>query len=243
MTASSPSSSTGPLAGHTGTPGRLPGLPTHPPGPPPSYPGSGVTPPMPVPPPVISSIPSSPSGPSLTALPAPQASQISLTPSSMPPLPTLPLPLPNTIVNQVALDVSSRSSPATQPVGHTTPQRPHLGPLPAPGPAGSHPPAQNTSYPGRAFSRGQYSSSTSGPLPVYPPSRVTPPQLTPLVTPPPLPPLPPPPPQGSHGLPASARPQGPPPAPGPAGLVSPGLSYNGGSYNGLDCSAPGSRGS
>lgn len=236
ITTSSPSSSTGPLATHTGTPGRLAGLPTHPPGPPPSYPGSGVTPPMPVPPPAVSSIPSSPSGPSLTALPGPQASQVGLTPSPIPALPTLPLPLPNTIVNPVAMDMSSRTSPITQPVGHTASQRPHLSSHSAPGPTGPHPPAQNTSYPARPYSRGQFSSNASGPLPVYPPSRVVPPQHSPLVTPPPLPPpLPPPPPQGSHGLPASAHPQGPPPAPG--------LSYNGGNYNGLDCSAPGSRGS
>ncbi|XP_037778137.1 uncharacterized protein LOC119574930 isoform X4 [Penaeus monodon] len=236
ITTSSPSSSTGPLATHTGTPGRLAGLPTHPPGPPPSYPGSGVTPPMPVPPPAVSSIPSSPSGPSLTALPGPQASQVGLTPSPIPALPTLSLPLPNTIVNPVAMDMSSRTSPITQPVGHTASQRPHLSSHSAPGPTGPHPPAQNTSYPARPYSRGQFSSNASGPLPVYPPSRVVPPQHSPLVTPPPLPPpLPPPPPQGSHGLPASAHPQGPPPAPG--------LSYNGGNYNGLDCSAPGSRGS
>lgn len=236
ITTSSPSSSTGPLATHTGTPGRLAGLHTHPPGPPPSYPGSGVTPPMPVPPPAVSSIPSSPSGPSLTALPGPQASQVGLTPSPIPALPTLPLPLPNTIVNPVAMDMSSRTSPITQPVGHTASQRPHLSSHSAPGPTGPHPPAQNTSYPARPYSRGQFSSNASGPLPVYPPSRVVPPQHSPLVTPPPLPPpLPPPPPQGSHGLPASAHPQGPPPAPG--------LSYNGGNYNGLDCSAPGSRGS
>ncbi|XP_063614190.1 uncharacterized protein LOC134787362 isoform X1 [Penaeus indicus] len=236
MTTSSPSSSTGPLATHTGTPGRLAVLPTHPPGPPPSYPGSGVTTPMPVPPPAVSSIPSSPSGPSLTALPGPQASQVGLTTTPMPALPTLPLPLPNTIVNPVAMDMSTRNSPITQPVGHAASQRPHLGSLSAPGPTGPHLPAQNTSYPTRSYSRGQYSSNASGPLPVYPPSRVAPPQHSPLVTPPPLPPpLPPPPPQGSHGLPASAHPQGPPPAPG--------LSYNGGNYNGLDCSAPGSRGS
>ncbi|XP_047495875.1 uncharacterized protein LOC125043667 isoform X2 [Penaeus chinensis] len=232
MTTSSPSSSTGPLATHTGTPGRLAGLPTHPPGPPPSYPGSGVTPPMPVPPPAVSSIPSSPSGPSLTALPGSQASQVGLTTTPMPALPTLPLPLPNTVVNPVAMDMSSRSSPITQPVGHTASHRPHLSSLSAPGPTGPHLPAQNTSYPTRSYSRGQFSSTASGPLPVYPPSRVAPPQHSPLVTPPPLPP---PPPQGSHGLPASAHPQGPPPAPG--------LSYNGGNYNGLDCSAPGSRGS